>query len=656
MPKKPHSKTYRADIDGLRAIAVLSVIAYHIDEGLVPAGFIGVDIFFVISGYLISLMIMNEIKEKRFSLSEFYRRRIKRIAPALLFVLAITVIAAQFLFRPQDAENTARAGLWSLLSLANLFFWLFEDTSYFAPDTKQLPLLHLWSLGVEEQFYLLWPIFLLGFYSAKRAVSFAWLLGFAAFASFVFGQFYYVKDPSFVYYMLPARAGELIIGALAALHVIHKRSVQMTPLIIGILATSGAILVSGSLVFISSEAPFPGFQAIPPVLGTALLIVAGHYGQSIPTRLLSCKILVGIGLVSYAAYLWHWPLLAFLNYGGFSINVVFGIGVFLLTFLLAWLTYRWVEQPFRRSNQPLIPLAIKQYIVPAGLIGIIIGLSMKSDGYVFRGGEYKKQLTELRQQRRSSFFYDYVCQKRRIESEDLKDPRCVLGEPANQPPTALLWGDSNAAHYVGMIGALAREAGFRFRNIEVGSCPPLNTDPTLFVRIENVEHCAHSNQLIWADAANYHTVIIAASWNHYHYKGGDIIAEFEQTLATLSKTVPRTIVLGKSSIVTGYKPLCKEKALGFPFVECSDAAVPLSEKVIDVNERLQEMVDRYPDVHYFDANPDLCPQNLCELYDENGAPNYYDAEHMTIDTSWRLGEKIIQNRGVPNVFRDITKD
>ena len=165
---------YRPDIDGLRAIAVLSVILYHVNPTLIPAGFVGVDIFFVISGYLISLQIFNDTSTQQFSILEFYRRRVKRIAPAMFVVLSVTLIFAQFMLRPEDAEEVARSGFWSLLSLANAHFWLTDDGSYFTGPSDQLPLLHFWSLAVEEQFYMIWPLVLLLFpqsYSLRALCS-----------------------------------------------------------------------------------------------------------------------------------------------------------------------------------------------------------------------------------------------------------------------------------------------------------------------------------------------------------------------------------------------------------------------------------------------------------------------------------------------------
>ena len=207
MPVSVEKAVYRPDIDGLRAVAVLSVILFHIDKRLIPGGFVGVDIFFVISGFLISLHILQEIEAGKFSIVEFYRRRIKRIAPPMLVVVLITIIAAQFLMIPEDAERAADSALWSLVSLANVYFWWHQDTSYFSAASSELPLLHLWSLGVEEQFYIIWPIVLFLLYRKLHSKLFVVFTGLIAIASYAAGQYWFVSDSSFVYYMLPTRAG-----------------------------------------------------------------------------------------------------------------------------------------------------------------------------------------------------------------------------------------------------------------------------------------------------------------------------------------------------------------------------------------------------------------------------------------------------------------
>jgi Acyltransferase family len=208
---------YRPDIDGLRAIALLSVVVYHIDATLIPGGFTGVDMFFVISGFLISQHIIGDIERGTFSMAEFYRRRVKRLALPLLLVLAVTMAVAYWLLLPADFSRAADSALFSLASLANVYFWKFGGSGYFGLDRDTMPLLHLWSLGIEEQFYMGWPLLLALAYRRSRAQLFVIASVIVAAASFAFGELWFATHDSFVYYMLPSRVGELLMGRETAL-------------------------------------------------------------------------------------------------------------------------------------------------------------------------------------------------------------------------------------------------------------------------------------------------------------------------------------------------------------------------------------------------------------------------------------------------------
>lgn len=642
---------YRPDIDGLRAVAVLSVIFYHLNPALVPAGFVGVDIFFVISGYLISLQIFREIDSQRFSILEFYRRRVKRIAPAMLVVLAVTLFFAQFMLRPEDSEEVARSGFWSLLSLANAYFWLAEDGSYFAAPSDQQPLLHFWSLAVEEQFYLIWPIVLLLCGGRIRSALFAGSITVIGVLSFVLGQYYFSVDPSFVYYMLPARAGELLVGALAAWWTHRKGPIAISGSANQGLASLGVALVVWSLIFISADNPFPGFAALVATMAVAALILSGDAGTTWVSNVLTAPPVVWVGKVSYSAYLWHWPVLAFLRYAGVEISFPIGTLVFGLTFGAAWLSYAYIETPFRRTRQGALAVFSRMYFVPAAALSVIAVVSLKTDGYIFHRyfPEYTSQLQQLRDSRQSAYRQDYVCQRRRVSSDDLDDPDCVLG-PQDNPVSVVLWGDSNAAHYVGMIGAFSEAAGFRFRNIEVGACPPMSPSIDRFASALQRRNCQSSVQLVWPFLEKFKTVIISAYWTGYHERFDDFFDEFENTVNLLTESGANVILLGKAPDFIEYDRLCHEKALRFTAMNCDLKPIPLGTEIVTVNRKLQLIAARRENVGYFDANEFLCPNGLCGLKDENGIVRYYDSYHLTADGSRQLGLSIIDQSGVPDVF------
>jgi peptidoglycan/LPS O-acetylase OafA/YrhL len=645
--------TYRPDIDGLRAVAVLSVILFHLEESVLPGGFAGVDVFFVISGYLISLNLFQGLDAGRFSIVDFYRRRVKRIAPPMLIVIAATLILCHFLFLPEDTERASESALWSLLSLANVYFWLFQDVSYFAAASNESPLLHLWSLGVEEQFYIFWPLILLLTYKANRARAMVVCMTIAAVASFVLAEGYFERDPSFVYYMLPTRAGELLVGAITALLTLNKIETRIPKAVVAPIAIVGLLMLAASLVLLSEQNVFPGILALPPTLGTAFLILAGHCGPSPVSRVLAAKPLVWVGLVSYSAYLWHWPLMAFFRYGYGDIGVLAGTGIFVITFALAWLSYRFIELPARTTNAPAIAVFLKQYIVPAGVLGVASLAAMYADGYGLRwfpGSNYRAELAAVRQQTRAAYDYEYVCQKQRPTLQDAEQARCVIGSESSEEPRALLIGDSNAAHYVGMLGVFGRTEGFRFRNLEIGACPPIQSDPQNFVVPARLADCRDFLQVFNDVTQRYDVIVISASWSDYQKRSDLFLRQLFETVSALAGQKKLVVLIGKAPVIAGYDRLCREKALSYPQMRCPLTQVAPLPEVSEINGRLRDFAQRTAGVEYFDVTDYLCPNGVCSAFDAKGEPVYYDSHHLTLAASWKLGEAIVEHSGVPKPF------
>lgn len=646
---------YRPDIDGLRAIAVLSVILFHIDKALLPGGFVGVDVFFVISGYLITNNIVQKMRSGQFLISEFYRARIKRIAPAMMTVIAASLAAACAFMLPDDAATMAKSAVWSLASLANVFFWLFQDTSYFAASSQQQPLLHLWSLGVEEQFYLIWPLVLMLVYRPGRERRlFVGGLGVAA-LSFALGSVYFARDSAFVYYMLPARAGELLMGALVALLVSRGAHQRLPVRAIAPLATLGVVLLALSLAYLSEDSAFPGVLAIPPTLGAALVILAGSRGPSWVARVLACKPLVWIGLVSYSAYLWHWPLLAFYRYGFGHVGWLAGACLFGLTVLLAWLTYRFVEQPARHVSSSALVVFMRQFLAPgAVLFGCALGaIYLDRLWPAHLQSPYRQQLAGLRDQTRPAYSYDYVCQRDKITAVEARSAHCIVGAGNPDAATILLWGDSNAAHYIGMVGAFANLDHFRFRNVEVGSCPPLTSDPAAFVAAHRLADCRASALAIAPLLRAADVVIISAFWQAYQAKSGQFLATFLGTARQIAASGKLVILIGKAPEMTGFDRLCRLKALRVPFLSCPEIQLPLPAEIVRMNQVLRQFAQTTPNVRYFDANEYLCVDGACPAYGQDGLAMYYDPSHLSMPGSWKLGAAVVAADGVPAAFHSL---
>lgn len=349
---------YRADIDGLRAVAVLSVLAFHIGLSQFRGGFVGVDVFFVISGYLISSIIFAEISASRFTIVGFYERRIRRIFPALFAMLAASSIAAVIYFLPNELVDYSKSMLAATSSVSNFYFW--AHSGYFdAPTSK--PLLHTWSLAVEEQFYFTFPLFLLltrRFFPLRLRTAVALLFV----ASFVTSCFVVQRNPDTAFYMPYTRAWELLLGTLLSLGIFPALRLATLR---NLVALGGIGMILWSVLCYSQETRFPGYSALLPCIGAALVIWAGETGRSLIGSVLSWRPVVFIGLISYSLYLWHWPIIILrkmgllvglggINFGDhsaqFSVHRFDMVVEVVLSFILAVLSWKFVENPFRTGS------------------------------------------------------------------------------------------------------------------------------------------------------------------------------------------------------------------------------------------------------------------------------------------------------------------
>jgi peptidoglycan/LPS O-acetylase OafA/YrhL len=342
-----HGVAYRPEIDGMRAIAVMSVILYHSALGGFTGGYVGVDIFFVISGYLIGSIIMGDIARGRFSFANFYERRIRRIAPPLFLVLAVSSVFAVWLLTPHQLREFGQALIATVTFLSNIYFRM--KTGYFGSDTENNPLIHMWSLSVEEQFYLFFPVVLI-VAGRWRALRLEWVLPLLFALSLGWCLYRSVTDPSGGFFPAQTRAWELLAGAIVAVYRARWMAFAAARSWFGnVVELTGAAAMIVPIFVYTSLTVWPGIATVPVVLGAAAIILASHE-RSIVGRLLSIPPMVGIGLISYSAYLWHQPLFAFAR-AALSTNLTVGQDIVLIciTLVLAWLSWRFVERPFRKS-------------------------------------------------------------------------------------------------------------------------------------------------------------------------------------------------------------------------------------------------------------------------------------------------------------------
>ena len=350
MLKKTHGEnelmTYRSEIDGLRALALIPVVLFHGGFEWFSGGYVGVDVFFVISGYLITSIILKEKEAGIFSIANFYERRARRILPALFFIIMACIPFAWFLLLPHELKEFGKSVVAVPLFSSNILFW--KESDYFAADAELIPLLHTWSLAVEEQFYVFFPLLMIFFWALGKRWLFG-IISIIAISSLALTEWGWRNFPDANFYLIFTRAWELMIGALIAFYLSHNKQPQ------GYIAELGSItglcLIMLSVFFLDRTLPFPSLYALSPTIGTALVILFTN-NETLVYRLLSWKVFVLIGLISYSAYLWHQPIFVFARIYFMDEPKPWLMGLLsILALVLAYFSWRFVEAPFRNKRR-----------------------------------------------------------------------------------------------------------------------------------------------------------------------------------------------------------------------------------------------------------------------------------------------------------------
>jgi peptidoglycan/LPS O-acetylase OafA/YrhL len=459
---KPEHGHYRPEVDGLRAIAVLSVVAFHALPGAIPSGFVGVDVFFVISGYLITGIIWREVLQDRFSIAHFYERRIRRIMPALLTVLIVTTVVAAGLLLPSDLVGYARSAVATLVFAANLYFW--RDTDYFAPAAETKPLLHMWSLGIEEQFYLLFPLLLITLRRFAPQGSFAMLLALSV-ASYLINCLANAWGfAAHAFYLLPTRAWELGLGACLALMTGNRCLPSSAPLRA---ASWAALAVLAASLFLSPEIG-PTWLPDPTlaVLATVVAITVTGSQRADASALLAWRPVVLVGLVSYSLYLWHWPVLVFARYWLMRpLTTAELLAAFATMGLLSALSFRFVEQPFRKR------LHFRRVAFVSGGGGILIagaaGAMIVWQGMPERLGPEARRFSE-------AIGTNYRCPLGESGFE-AGSRACWLYHSGKNSKLLVLMGDSHAQMYGHAWAKVAADRGWDALLLPANGCAPVRT-------------------------------------------------------------------------------------------------------------------------------------------------------------------------------------
>jgi peptidoglycan/LPS O-acetylase OafA/YrhL len=515
MPTTLHPK-YRPDIDGLRAVAVLSVVLFHAFPSIVSGGFIGVDIFFVISGYLITSIILQNIQNHSFSFGDFYARRIRRIFPALILVLIACHVVGWFLLMPSEYQQLGKHIAGGATFSSNFLLWL--ESGYFDSSAESKLLLHLWSLGIEEQFYILWPAILV--LAHKTRIKSIKLIALILSVSLLINLWLTNTNPTAAFFLPISRFWELLAGAALAYYAtgnntskagapVHTPSL-LSPKIRNPCSLLGALLIALGLVLINRNSLFPGWWALLPTIG-AVLLIGGGSGAWVNQRILAHPLLVWVGLISYSLYLWHWPIFTFYRLYSFQeISNATYLTLIALSICLAWLTTTLVEPQFRHTQKRW-----KLFVLILGLVGIgFIGWNCYNrEGMPFRAVAQQK----------FNFHIDNAYGKTGCLNQLDKNGQIVCNQNISTNDSqkmVFLWGDSHAAHLNAGLLARLTEDQFSLLDHSLPACPPIlnflprqeRSDATA----SNLE-CEKNNLQAYKEITLYkpNTVLLAADWVQY---------------------------------------------------------------------------------------------------------------------------------------------
>ncbi len=577
---------YRPEIDGLRALAVIPVILFHAGFGMFGGGFVGVDVFFVVSGYLITTMIAHDMDRGRFSVASFYERRARRILPALFLMTIICAPLAWMYLTPRELREFSQSLIAVVTFSSNIFFWL--ESGYFSTTAELKPLLHTWTLAVEEQFYVFFPLFLMGVWKfGKRrivqilAVGFAFSLGLAHWGA------HYKPDAAF--YLLPTRAWELIIGALAAFYLLYARK-EVNGKVSEICSIAGLVMIGAAVFLYSKDTPFPGLYALLPTLGTLLVILFAEKG-TLSNRLLSAKPMVGVGLVSYSAYLWHQPLFAFARHNAETASQHVMALLAALSFVLALATWKFVEQPFRKRTVGTDAF-LKLCLVATFLVACLAAGGYYTNGFekwMARKGLYELVLRDTDYDVPASMFADGECRLWVLNTDAL--PKDVVRKcHARFGKALVVLGDS---HAMNVYNILAKTGKFPFvLGVSQGGCRPY----------DDVKSCHYRSfdQFMKSNHAMVATVVYHQSGSQFVEDSGNNV-DSQRAFSGDFKSFSERRILGVLSYLKRLEDTNRDTAVVWlgPFIEYrSDPLAALSEygRKLEVDPRSVEIFSKLENV------------------------------------------------------------
>lgn len=645
---------YRADIDGLRALAVLLVVGFHAFPYWIKGGFIGVDVFFIISGFLISTIIFNNLEKNTFSLIEFYRRRIKRIFPALMTVLLTVYLLGWFLLLGEEYKQLGKHIAGGASFISNFILW--GENGYFDNIAETKPLLHLWSLGIEEQFYIFWPLLLC--FAWKKRWNFLTITLSLAFISFALNIFKIRHHAMAAFYSPQTRFWELLIGATLAYIVLYQKKVahQFSSHSQNALSIIGVLLLITGLILIDKDSKFPGWWALFPVAGASLMIAAGQHAW-INRVILSNKVMVWFGLISFPLYLWHWPLLSIARImESETPSRMTRILIVLCSVLLAWFTYKLIETPIRfGQNRKLTPVTMVFCMIIVGSLGFNC---FKQDGFSYRFKElqefaeyYENAPPKLNYNQRTGLYSKF-----RLECDFYDLNQYLLGQSTQIPlakisrncfvkdktipNTVLIWGDSHAQQlYYGLKNNLPKT--WQILQVASSSCPPNVT----IKKSSSINYCDQSNwfALKTIKGTKPDVVIVAQNKGHSAHNFAVIAAELKEL------GVKKVIFTGPTPHWTSDLPKIVLKQLWNNTPKRTEQFV--DSDILRKNAKLQERIKSTDDYIFVNIIDTFCNNEGCLTYlgqDKKMGLTSYDYGHLTPAASDYLARKKLAQMVVDN--------
>jgi peptidoglycan/LPS O-acetylase OafA/YrhL len=615
---------YRSDIDGLRAVAVLAVLGYHLEISWFSGGFVGVDVFFVISGYLIGSLILQDVKHGIFSLLGFYARRVRRIAPAFAVMVMLIMGLAYFVLLPAEYLRLAWSALSAALSISNIYFA--SHTGYFdAPSANQV-LLHTWSLGVEEQFYLVFPllVLLITRYKPKLLGVCLGLLWIGSFGLSSVGAF---ENPQSTFFLSPARAWELLLGVLLAIYPLTMVSHYAAR---NLMALLGLAMIGFSIIAYSVETPFPGATALVPCLGAALVIAAGQgEGDFLVGRMLSLPPVVFVGLISYSLYLWHWPVIFFERSDAEVLTNTSRVLIVLYSFALATLSWQFVEKPFRRGFKSMPdPQVVVRGLLGLGTVAAAATFIITTRGLPARFSPEARVYAAYLEQGETHFRQGSCFIVGPYKFSDFDRDKCLRREEGRQ--NYLLVGDSHAAQLWYGLSNLLDDV--HILQATTAGCKPQFTH----AKAGRVTSCSLMMDYVFKDYLATNRVdrlLVGGRWVQRDLPGLEEVLKWAQ-----SRDIPVTLF---GPMIEYDEALPRILAAA---VQNSDAQAAENHQIksnMALDSELTTMASKYG-ATYVSYYKLLCKSGRCLTITPDGSPLEFDTDHLTQQGSLLVVRKLIE--------------